>query len=365
MDKEARAANVLDRLDDCQNGSNVNESDILGTSTSDGFLEACRTLAKQVVHASGGLENKGEVISVARLLEGNAWSTRGEGCSRDVDASLVRLACVVNHEDACSGRIEAMEKLLNFVQASRIVAWRSGTVSKGNASRALRELQAGAEIKCDCNSAIELLNKVQEAARKAVTQLPIGFLDPLVCKEDLSGDQLDVLGEIVEQLTKQYTVQRRVLIERASLTLQSFLWSKRLEAMGTVDEVKQIVDQGLMGMSPEPSVSVSQLFTTNLGDVIDVSHRATCGRSTTFKASVKGVMIGEVPDRGGRPDGRSTNDSNMPKFSKRITEESGRGGRRGGRHSTGGRGGGRVQGGWQSGRGGGHKRGKHSRGKYR
>lgn len=405
MEQEARAANVLDRLDDCQNGVNVNESDVLGSTTSDAFLKACKTLVNQVVHASHILPNKDEVVSVARSLARIASSSE-EVSAGDVNASLMRLATAIDGEDVSGSRIEAIEKVLSFVQASRIVAWRSGTAANATDSRALRELQANAEIGGEFDSAVTLLKKVQEVADKAVRQLPDGFLEPLVRKEDLNGDQLDTLGEVGELLAKQYTIQRQVLIERARLTLESFLWSKRLESLGTTDEVKQIVDRGISDMFPEPNVRIPQLFLTSIGDVADVAHRSTCGHSTTFKASVKGVVIGEVPDRGGRPDQRS-DFNGMPQFSKRIAQDHGRGGRggrrggkRGGRHggkksfdesdhqhdqqgmeghngnhsregsgdqSQARRGSGRIQGGWQSGQGSrsGRKRGKHNKGKYR
>lgn len=68
-----------------------------------------------------------------------------------------------------------------------------------------------------------------------------------------------------------------------------------------------------------------------------------------FLPAVKGVLIGKVPDRGGRPEGRKS-EANMPEWKARQVTAGGRGG---GRHGGRGRGAGRGGGGKGGGGGGG------------
>lgn len=71
-----------------------------------------------------------------------------------------------------------------------------------------------------------------------------------------------------------------------------------------------------------PSCFVKQATTTVLptlpGDLLTVMERATSGESGV-EASVKGVLIGSVPDRGGRPEGRARM-ADMPAWTaRRVT----------------------------------------------
>ena len=55
------------------------------------------------------------------------------------------------------------------------------------------------------------------------------------------------------------------------------------------------------------------------GDVVSIASKATSGDKGKFEASVKGFVIGAVPDRGGRPtEGRAAQAAaNMPQWKPR------------------------------------------------
>ena len=53
-----------------------------------------------------------------------------------------------------------------------------------------------------------------------------------------------------------------------------------------------------------PSLPCGLLLLLLAGDLLAVMERATSGESGV-EASVKAVLIGAVPDRGGRPEGRA------------------------------------------------------------
>lgn len=55
------------------------------------------------------------------------------------------------------------------------------------------------------------------------------------------------------------------------------------------------------------------------GDIVPIASKATSGDKGKFEASVKGFVIGAVPDRGGRPtEGRAAQAAaNMPQWKPR------------------------------------------------
>ncbi|GMH36102.1 LOW QUALITY PROTEIN: hypothetical protein BSKO_03970 [Bryopsis sp. KO-2023] len=343
MSLQARATDVIDRLDDCGNGAGVVESDLLGNSARQPFRRACQTLADQLLHISGAFSDASKVASAVGFVRQAAGSER---CARDnLDAALSGLLNALDPSEKTSVRLEVMERLTSFLQSARLLEFKKEKERKRKlaengahtknlvgpadedplaVSDALRALGAVAGAKKgEHEKAVDLLTLVESFVGTLTSKLPRDFFSPVIKSGSLDGEQMDTLGEIHEHLTKQYTMQRRVLIERAVVTLQSFLWSKRLEEKGTVKEVEKIVADGRAAMLPSPQVSVSSLFTTTYGDVAAVAQKATSGSEGKFEASVKSVIIGKVPDRGGRPEGRAAEAyaANMPAFSSRSTAD--------------------------------------------
>ncbi len=105
-------------------------------------------------------------------------------------------------------------------------------------------------------------------------------------------------------------------------------------------EVRRIVEQGLAQMRDAPSVRFEDLFAATQAD-LQAFQSKTSAKSgqTVFETSVKSVIIGKVPDRGGRvTDMRAPNKGNMPEWAPRSPSGSGGGGGGGG-GGRGGRGG--------------------------
>ena len=73
--------------------------------------------------------------------------------------------------------------------------------------------------------------------------------------------QLAAVHEIDEAMHAEYTLRRRMLIERVKVTLQSFLYSERLRTNGTLDTARKLADTGCAAMMPHPSVQADEIFT--------------------------------------------------------------------------------------------------------
>jgi len=74
------------------------------------------------------------------------------------------------------------------------------------------------------------------------------------------------LEEIHSALRGEYTVRRRMLIERAKVTLQSFLWAERLQKeAGSLQPAEAAAQQGEALMHNKPAVSLHDVFKAKQG----------------------------------------------------------------------------------------------------
>lgn len=82
------------------------------------------------------------------------------------------------------------------------------------------------------------------------------------------------LKEIDSALRGEYTLRRRMLIERAKVTLKSFMWAERLQReQGTKQPAEAAARQGEALMHNEPAVSLDDVFRAKQGQA-GPSHHA-------------------------------------------------------------------------------------------
>jgi hypothetical protein len=177
-----------------------------------------------------------------------------------------------------------------------------------------------------------------------------------------------LLCEINDKLKREYKTRREVLLKRLSVTLQCFTWSPKGSDNKLV--IESIVRKRMASMHNFTStIAVYDIFCAHQAilNTTKISDQSSTDR-TSGESIRRSIVIGAVPDRGGRPGDRAK----MPKFKARVAASTHHHHHRGGR-STGGnrsgitttteassteasstsstkpnkkRGGGRVQGGW-------------------
>uniref|UniRef100_H3DPN0 Im:7138535 n=1 Tax=Tetraodon nigroviridis TaxID=99883 RepID=H3DPN0_TETNG len=124
-----------------------------------------------------------------------------------------------------------------------------------------------------------------------LTRLPSGGMQDSLLKTRLTPDQWMKLGKLDEVLTADYRCRRQMMIKRFQVTLESFAWGEkekeRSEALSTVPP--------LSSLARSSRVSPSFLLAAREDQSFILPIKA--GRST----SIYKVLMGSVPDRGGRP----------------------------------------------------------------
>ncbi|KAL0021460.1 hypothetical protein WJX79_004191 [Trebouxia sp. C0005] len=398
-DLEGRAADLLDRLTDCGLATGVEQEDLYGSDVRPQFCTMCAALADAVgaVISTAPASNQKQFADAMQGVKDAAASAESSGHGK-LDKALKRLLLSLDAA-ASNDRTAVLEYLVAHVQAGRMLMTQQDADPQGDTHMApaspLHQNGGGASpmkgvdgveasasalihdlatlLQCDPSpaQALPVLRAISGAIDQLLPRLPPSFLEPILPPDSLNDHQMSELEEIDSALRGEYTVRRRMLIERAKVTLQSFLWAERLQKEASSRQpAEAAAQQGEDLMHKQPAVSLHDVFKAKQGDIVPVASKATSGDKGKFEASVKGFIIGAVPDRGGRPtEGRAAQAAaNMPTWKPRSAADHGGGGRqggrggggRGGRHNNRGGhhghrgaghdgrdGGGRVQGSWQ------------------
>lgn len=162
---------------------------------------------------------------------------------------------------------------------------------------------------------------------------------PLLCNvlgidgSNLNSNQIALLQKIEDSLRKDFNVRRSMLLKRLDVTIQSFLWGEK--AQGKENEIAAAINAQRKYLTEEPSkYTLNDVFNAPVSLMHEHTKKVT-ETSGKKKSLVKTIIIGAVPDRGGRANEMRPKDSDIHGGFKKY----GGGGRGGG--GGGGRGGGR------------------------
>ena len=199
-----------------------------------------------------------------------------------------------------------------------------------------------------------------DAVKRALAALPTDHLAPVFPDADPRGDAppgLDtdpksraIVDAVADELRKEYALRKETVARRAGVTVQSFSYSKRLRDQPEVarDFLRRAgaggtQAQGRDGLPVAGGVSVADVKRAKTADLARCILRTNAEAHRVLDASVKRVLIGNVPDRGGRTgEARGAGGGHMPEFTARVA------GHGGATHHGGGRGrGGGGRGGFQ------------------
>nr|SVE81336.1 EOG090X06T3 [Daphnia magna] len=194
-------------------------------------------------------------------------------------------------------------------------------------------------------SAQQLFNKMGVKIREILASVPKGYPGPPLLKTALTEKQWSQLHQLLAELNKDYKLRREMLLTRLDVTVLSFTWSPNVKSK--MDEVSAVYQPLRSSMQAEPKVTISRLLSAREDVAYEQKTSSASVREKT-KTPLQRMLIGAVPDRGGRPTEQRRPPPEMPGWQKRKPDGGGRGGYRGG-GGGGQRGGGRVQGSWNQG----------------
>ncbi|XP_043227602.1 protein FAM98A-like isoform X2 [Amphibalanus amphitrite] len=223
----------------------------------------------------------------------------------------------------------------------------------------------------------QLFAKVAQKLEATARAAPADLLCKPLWTGELSADQWRRLEAALTELHHEYRLRREMLLKRLDVTVQSFRWSPR--AQQRQEQVLAAFGSRRAALSREPAVRLAHLLAARTDLAVEERTCSSQVRRNT-RTGLNRVVIGPVPDRGGRPSEQRAPPPEMPSWKAREAGPpqggggggyrgggrggagDGRGGSRAGGEFRGGRGrgrGGRVQGaGWTRGGGRGYQGGR-------
>ncbi|KAG8278216.1 Protein fam98a [Homalodisca vitripennis] len=134
----------------------------------------------------------------------------------------------------------------------------------------------------------------------------------------LSDKQWHQIQELQTELHKEYRMRREMLLKRLDVTIQSFQWSERLK--NQQDRVVAVYGSKRNAMKVEPNVDLADLLAAR-DDLAILEKTSNASVRKNTQSSINKVMIGMVPDRGGRPSEQQAPPPEMPSWQQRPGNE--------------------------------------------
>ncbi|XP_041638363.1 protein FAM98A [Cheilinus undulatus] len=231
----------------------------------------------------------------------------------------------------------------------------------------------------------QFFSGIEKKLKEALSRVPPSHVGEPLMKKPLGPVHMEKIEAINQALVNEYDVRRKMLLKRLDVTVQSFGWSDRAKTHS--EKLAKVYQPLRSALITKSKISVAHLLAARQ-DFSKILRTSSGKIREKTACAINKVLMGRVPDRGGRPCEIEPPPPEMPSWQKRQDPPQGggqygggHGGGRGGydHYSQGGRGyerggggghgerggrgrGGKVQGGW--GEGGGAGRGGYNQGHF-
>nr|XP_025045252.1 protein FAM98B [Pelodiscus sinensis] len=178
-----------------------------------------------------------------------------------------------------------------------------------------------------------LLSNVESKIKDILLKVKNTHVGKPLLTTPLNPDQTERLEKINDVLCSEYECRRRMLMKRLDVTVQSFGWSDRAKVK--TDDIARIYQPKRYALSPKSTITFAHLLAAreDFSKIIRTSSGSTREKTA---CAINKVLMGRVPDRGGRPTEIEPPPPEMPPWQKRQ-EGGGRGSWGGGGHKAVGR----------------------------
>ncbi|XP_069854885.1 protein FAM98C-like isoform X1 [Dipodomys merriami] len=194
---------------------------------------------------------------------------------------------------------------------------REGTEGTGVVQELLLTLQAlGMPKPMPRTPASQLLREIHAKISELLPPMPPGSMQPLL-SHPLDSPQWEALESLSQSLTEQYGCRRCLLLKRLDLTIAAFHWSDRAETQGEAMKAVLIPLRELL--TPESDVSVAHVLAAR-ADLSRLIPATSVAARRGTSCAINKVLMGNVPDRGGRP---NELEAPMPIWQKRREDGGG------------------------------------------
>ncbi|KAH8869394.1 Protein FAM98A [Schistosoma japonicum] len=177
-----------------------------------------------------------------------------------------------------------------------------------------------------------IYSSLQKGISDSLSRCPPNYMGKAIIPlTGISDRQWSQISRIAALLQQQYASRQATLLKRLDVTVQSFKWSDK--AKSSLDKITTVYNpiRGGMGQIPYPGVPNVLAVRDNMILQIEKTSGKNARRYTS--CDLNKILIGKVPDRGGRAWELEPPPPEMPAFKQRQPDRGGgpqRGGHRGG-----------------------------------
>ncbi|XP_069575674.1 protein FAM98A [Brachyistius frenatus] len=194
----------------------------------------------------------------------------------------------------------------------------------------------------------QFFSGIEKKLKEALSRVPPHHVGEPLLKKPLGPVHLEKIEAINQALVNEYEVRRKMLLKRLDVTVQSFGWSDR--AKTHAEKLAKVYQPLRSALGAKSKISAAHLLAARQ-DFSKILRTSSGKIREKTACAINKVLMGRVPDRGGRPCEIEPPPPEMPSWQKRQDAPQG-----GGHYGGGGHGGGGGRGGYdhysQGGRGG-------------
>ncbi|KAA3682375.1 uncharacterized protein DEA37_0000594 [Paragonimus westermani] len=196
---------------------------------------------------------------------------------------------------------------------------------------------------------------IGKAASEAIKRCPPMHMGQSVLPmTGLSDRQWSQVARIAALLQQEYASRQATLLKRSDVTVQSFKWSDKAKTQ--LQAIAAVYQPFRSALAKSAFPGIPELLAVRDNMILRIEKTSGVHGRRYTSCPLNKILIGQVPDRGGRAWELEPPPPEMPSFKQRQPERGGRGGPGGpvggGGRPDSGRGGSRGQGDYGRGRGG-------------
>ncbi|KAJ1152943.1 hypothetical protein NDU88_005716 [Pleurodeles waltl] len=173
----------------------------------------------------------------------------------------------------------------------------------------------------------QFFSGIEKKIKETLSKVPPNHLGKPLLSKQLGPRHWEKIEAINQAISNEYEVRRKMLLKRLDVTVQSFGWSDK--AKNQSEKLAKVYQPKRSALLNKCSISVAHLLAArhDLSKILRTSSGSIREKSA---CAINKVLMGRVPDRGGRPNEIEAPPPEMPPWQKRPEGPQQQGGGRGG-----------------------------------
>jgi len=160
----------------------------------------------------------------------------------------------------------------------------------------------------------QFFSGIEKKLKETLAKVPPNHVGKPLLKKPMGPAHWEKIEAINQAIANEYEVRRKLLIKRLDVTVQSFGWSDR--AKSQTEKLAKVYQPKRSVLSPKSTISVAHLLAARQ-DLSKILRTSSGSIREKTACAINKVLMGRVPDRGGRPNEIEPPPPEMPPWQKR------------------------------------------------